>query len=198
MRALKLWILVIIALGAPSVAFAHTGVGHVAGFAHGFVHPLSGPDHLLAMLSVGMLAYQMGGRAVWLLPPSFVAVMAAGGVLGMAGMMLPAVETGIALSVIALGAALASGLKLPVPLAVTFVGVFALFHGYAHGTEMPQTVSGYAYGFGFIGATALIHLAGITLGAAFGRLGALLKRPVMPFAGGLISLFGIALLSATA
>ncbi|HQS11097.1 MAG TPA: HupE/UreJ family protein, partial [Xanthobacteraceae bacterium] len=122
---------------APSLAFAHTGVGATHGFVHGFMHPVTGLDHVLAMVTVGILAWQMGGRAIWLLPASFVTLMAVGGALGMSGFDLPYVETGIALSVVVLGAAVAMGVKAPLAFAMGLVGMFAVFHGHAHGAEMP-------------------------------------------------------------
>jgi urease accessory protein len=151
---------------APSLAFAHTGIGHVDGFAHGFTHPLLGLDHLLAMTLVGTLAYQLGGRAIYIVPAAFVAVMAVGGYLGMAHVGLPFAEIGIALSVIVLGAAVALNVSIPVALAALVVGVFALAHGHAHGTEMPATAAGISYGLGFMIATALLHAAGIGIGRA--------------------------------
>jgi urease accessory protein len=151
---------------APSLAFAHTGIGHVDGFAHGFTHPFLGLDHLLAMTLVGTLAYQLGGRAIYIVPAAFVAVMAVGGYLGMAHVGLPFAEMGIALSVIVLGAAVALNVSIPVALAALVVGVFALAHGHAHGTEMPATAAGISYGLGFMIATAILHAVGIGIGRA--------------------------------
>ncbi|WP_035715527.1 HupE/UreJ family protein [Azorhizobium doebereinerae] len=156
---------------APSLAFAHPGLDHADGLVHGFLHPLTGLDHVLAMVAVGLLAWQMGGRAVWMLPAAFMALMAAGGVLGMAGWNLPFVEMGIALSVVLLGAAVAGGLKAPLALATGAVGLFAIFHGHAHGAEMPETAGGLAYGAGFVLATGLLHLTGLGLGFGIGALG---------------------------
>ncbi|MBE1236357.1 HupE/UreJ family protein [Phaeovibrio sulfidiphilus] len=155
----------------PQVALAHTGFGSTSGFAHGFLHPVSGLDHLLAMVMVGILAWQLGGRALWALPVTFVGVMALGGALGMAGVSVPFVEVGIALSVVVLGLAVAFRVGVPLAGLLSLVAVFAVFHGHAHGAEMPETVAGYAYGLGFLVATMLLHLAGISLGFLIGRVG---------------------------
>jgi len=178
----------------PAVATAHTGVGDAAGFAHGFWHPVGGLDHVLAMVLVGMLAWQLHGRALWLVPATFVLVMAAGGALGFAGMALSLVETGIALSIVVLGAAVALRVRAPAAIALAVVGAFAVFHGYAHGAEMPARATGLAYGLGFMAATALLHLCGIgmgfLLGAAGDRYGLALRS-----AGGVAALAGLAILS---
>lgn len=193
-------ILAIAALAAlvPSVAFAHTGVGDTSGFAHGFLHPITGLDHVLAMVMVGVFAYQLGGRALWLVPATFVAVMAIGGALGVAGIGVPFVEAGIALSVIVLGAVVAFRVKLPTALAMAVVGLFAIFHGHAHGSEMPENAAGAAYGLGFLLATALLHAAGIGLGFLLGwaaeRKGALVTRT----AGAAAAVAGIAILAGIA
>ncbi|MBA4099719.1 MAG: urease accessory protein [Rhodospirillum sp.] len=149
-----------LALAAP--AFAHTGVGaHSHGFAAGFLHPLMGVDHLLAMLGVGVWAAQLGKRATWLVPAAFVGVMVAGAGLALAGAPLPLVEFGIAGSVLVIGALIAFGTRMPVGLAMGLVGLFALFHGHAHGTELPGFAHPAAYGAGFVSATALLHVAGV-------------------------------------
>ena len=154
-----------LALAAP--AFAHTGVGaHSHGFAAGFLHPLMGLDHMLAMLGVGVLAAQLGKRATWLVPAAFVAVMIAGAGLALAGAPLPMVEFGIAGSVLVIGALIAFGTRMPVGLAMGLVGLFALFHGHAHGTELPGFAHPAAYGAGFVAATALLHVAGVGIALA--------------------------------
>ena len=153
-------------LATLSPALAHPGHGDAAGFLHGLSHPLSGVDHLLAMVAVGILAARLGGRAMLLVPLTFVASMAAAGAYGAAGLPLPYVEVGIALSVLVLGVAIATGVALPVAAAAGLAGVFAVFHGYAHGAEMPDTASGFAFGLGFVLATALLHGLGITIGLA--------------------------------
>src|SRR5215831_13226401 len=150
----------------PTAAFAHPGIGD----AHGFAHPLGGLDHILAMVTVGILAWQLGGRALWLVPATFILAMAAGGALGMAGVPVPFVELGVAASVIVLGAVVAFARKAPVAIAVGLVGVFAIFHGHVHAAEMPLDASGGAYAAGFLLATALLHAAGIALGFAIGRI----------------------------
>jgi urease accessory protein len=125
----------------PTAAFAHPALGGANGFVHGFMHPLSGLDHQLAMVMVGLFAYQLGGRALWLVPFTFVGVMALGGFLGVMGISIPFVETGIALSVIVLGAIVAFDVKASLAGAMGAVGLFAIFHGHAHGTEMPLDVA---------------------------------------------------------
>lgn len=173
-------------------ALAHTGVGATAGLAAGFWHPLGGADHALAMLAVGWLAARIGGRALWLLPSAFMACMALGGALALAGRDLPFVELGIALSVLAVGAALAWPHRLPAAATAILVGGFAVFHGHAHGAEMPADASGLAYGFSFLLATGLLHAAGIGIGLAAGRLAA--SRLASGLAGGGIAAAGLGLL----
>ncbi len=149
----------------PTMASAHPG--HDGGsLAQGFLHPLGGLDHILAMVAVGLLAARIGGRALWLVPASFVAAMAAGGLIGMAGIALPFGEIGIALSVIVLGGVVALRLTMPVAVAMGLVAFFAIFHGHAHGIEMPESSTGLAYGTGFVAATALLHGIGVALGLA--------------------------------
>ena len=181
----------------PTAALAHPGVGAAHGFVHGFAHPLGGIDHILAMVTVGVFAWQLGGRALWLVPTTFVVVMAAGGCLGIAGIPLPFVEIGIAASVIALGAVVARGVKAPVAIAMAMVGVFAIFHGYAHGAEMPASAGGSAYAAGFVLATALLHIGGIALGFLIGRAGERLGQYTYRVGGALIALAGVALLAGT-
>lgn len=180
---------------APSIAFAHTGVGDTAGFTHGFMHPITGLDHVLAMVLVGIFAWQLGGRALWLVPTTFVLVMAIGGALGVAGIGVPFVEAGIALSVIVLGAIVAFRVNAPVAIAMAVVGLFAIFHGHAHGSEMPESVAGMAYGLGFMLATAVLHAAGIGLGCLIGwaseRRGPIVVRTV----GAAAALAGVAILA---
>jgi urease accessory protein len=147
-----------------TAAEAHVGAaGHVHGFAQGLLHPLTGLDHVLAMVAVGAFAVVLGGRAIWALPLTFMTVMLAGGALGMTDFTLPAVETGIAASVLVLGTAIALQWKAPLRVALALVGFFAMFHGFAHGAEMPVDASGSSFGAGFLAATALLHAAGIGL-----------------------------------
>lgn len=176
---------------APGVAFAHPGHGADSSLLAGFWHPFSGIDHLLAMTAVGLLASQLGGRALWAVPTTFVAVMAFGGVLGADGVALPFVETAIALSVAVFGILILSGISLPVLAAMVLVGGFALFHGYAHGAEMPSGGALMAYGFGFVTATALLHSLGITLGLAISRINQ--PHRVVQACGAAIAIVGIGL-----
>jgi urease accessory protein len=176
---------------APSLAFAHTGIGQTVGFVHGFIHPALGVDHVLAMVLVGVLAWQLGGRALWLVPTFFVSVMAVGGALGMMGISVPFVEAGIAFSVIILGAVVALGIRAPVAIAAGVVGLFAIFHGYAHGSEMPAAAGGIVYAAGFMLATAALHIAGIALGYLIGKQGAIVMRS----AGGIAAVAGVGLLT---
>lgn len=147
-------------------AQAHTGGGDQGGFVSGFTHPLFGWDHVVAMVAVGLWGAFLRAPAIWLLPIIFPVVMAFGGALGVAGVPLPAVETGIALSGVILGLLVAFAVRAPLWVAAVIVGSFAIFHGHAHGTELPEAVSPYSYALGFVVATGLLHLAGI----AFGQL----------------------------
>jgi urease accessory protein len=179
-------------IAAPTVASAHPG-HEGAGFVHGLLHPLGGVDHILAMVAVGLFAVQLGGRALWLVPASFVAVMAAAGLAGMAGIEIPGVEAGIALSVLVLGAVIALRIDMPLAAAMGLVGFFAIFHGHAHGAEMPETASGLAYGMGFVAATAALHALGIAAGLAIGRTGS--ARRITQVGGAAAALVGAALLA---
>lgn len=153
-------------LGLSGVTQAHTlGLPHMD-FASGFGHPLGGLDHVLAMVAVGLWATQLSGRALWLVPLTFVLTMALGGLFGFLGVSLPLVETGIAGSVLILGALVALASRLPLAASMALVGVFALFHGYAHGAEMAAESSALWYSLGFMLATALLHGAGIGVGLA--------------------------------
>jgi urease accessory protein len=179
---------------APTAALAHTGVGDTSGFMHGFMHPLGGLDHQLAMILVGIFAYQLGGRAMWLVPLTFVAVMAFGGFLGIAGIPVPFIEIGITLSVVVLGAIVAFGVKVPIAVAMGIVGLFAVFHGHAHGSEMPMDASGLDYGLGFMFATLVLHAAGIGIGFLIGMTTKWLGNNVYRDAGGLASVAGVGIL----
>ena len=145
-------------------ALAHTGQGVAGGFATGFLHPITGPDHVVAMVAVGMWGAFLGPPAIWLLPIVFPLVMSFGGVLGVLGVPMPGVETGIALSAIGLGAMVAFAARPPLWTAAVLVGAFAIFHGYAHGAELPGATNPLAYGIGFVVATGLLHLCGISFG----------------------------------
>jgi len=182
----------------PTAAFAHPAIGNASGFMHGLMHPLSGLDHQLAMILVGIFAYQLGGRALWLVPLAFIAMMAVGGFLGVTATPVPFVEIGIALSVVVLGAIVAFGIKAPVAMAMGLVGLFAIFHGHAHGTEMPMDVSGATYGAGFMLATALLHAVGVGMGMLVGLMSRTFGNTVYRVAGGLASVAGLALLIGSA
>lgn len=182
-------------LAATSVAQAHVGLGDASGFHHGFMHPMSGIDHILAMILVGLFAVHLGGRAVWLAPLAFLAMMAVAGALGMAGAPLPHAEIGIALSVIVLGIMVASRANPPAVVAMGLVGFFAIFHGHAHGAEMPLAASGLEYGAGFVVATAMLHAIGIGLGAAAAGLGQAVGRRIVEAAGAAMASVGVAILA---
>jgi urease accessory protein len=182
-------------LVAPTLALAHTGHGATSGVLHGFAHPVGGLDHVLAMVLVGMLAFQIGGRALIALPASFVALMAAGGALGIAGIGIPFVEAGIALSIVVLGLAVAFRAKAPLFAAMALVGLFAVFHGQAHGVEMPADSSGLGYGAGFMLATSVLHIAGIGIGFALARIGAGNGGAVLRVAGGSAAALGAGILA---
>jgi urease accessory protein len=146
-------------------AFAHILEGDAAGgFISGFEHPISGLDHIVAMVSVGLWGAQLGAPAIWLLPVTFPIVMAFGGMLGLMGVPLPGTEIGIALSAVALGAVVAAEAKPPLWVAALLVGFFAIFHGHSHGTEIPPDQNGVLYSVGFVIATGLLHLTGIGIG----------------------------------
>ena len=178
---------------APSVAFAHPGHGEGGSQLAGFIHPFSGIDHLLAMTAVGLFAAHLGGRALWVVPATFVAMMALGGVFGAAGVSLPFAETAIALSVLVFGFVIFSGMTPPVLAAMALVGIFAIFHGHAHGTEMPVGGSGVVYGIGFMVATTLLHGFGITLGLAIRWFDDVPRRRAMQACGVAIALIGAGL-----
>lgn len=148
----------------PATAGAHTETGVVGGLFSGFKHPLTGLDHMVAMFAVGLWGAFLGTRAMWTLPVVFPVVMALGGAAGVLGVPLPAVETCIALSAIVLGVMVASGARPPLWVAAVVVGFFAIFHGHAHGTELPKSANALAYAVGFVIATGLLHLCGIAVG----------------------------------
>ena len=182
--------LAVLAAGSllPVVALAHPGVGATSGFAAGFAHPLSGIDHLLAMVAVGLWAAQLGGRALWAVPATFVALMLVGAGLGMYGVPVPFVEAGILASVLVLGVLVAGAYRLPVVAGAVLVGAFALFHGHAHGSEMPLSVAGLAFCAGFAAATAMLHAAGMAAGLAVRRLD---LPKLARLAGGAIAVSGL-------
>ena len=179
---------------APTAASAHVAIGDTSDFMHGFIHPLGGLDHQLAMILVGIFAYQLGERALWLVPLTFVSVMAFGGFLGVMGVAIPFVEVGIALSVIMLGAVIAFRVKTPVAGAMAFLGLFAIVHGHAHGSEMSMDASGVEYGIGFMLAAGFLHAIGIGIGVVIGMSGKTLGDNMYRLAGGLASIAGVACL----
>ena len=146
------------------VAQAHMASGAVGGFAAGFMHPILGWDHVIAMVAVGLWGAFLGAPAIWVLPVVFPLVMAFGGALSVMGVPLPGVETGIAVSAIALGGMVAGAVRPPIWVAAVIVGTFAIFHGHAHGTELPNAADPVAFSLGFVIATGLLHLCGIGLG----------------------------------
>lgn len=178
---------------APVAALAHPGHDGAGGLAHGFTHPFTGIDHVLAMLAVGVLAAQYGGRALWLMPMSFLVAMGAAGAIGMAGIPLQIVEVGIGLSVVVLGLMIAFQIKAPTLVATVAVGFFALFHGYAHGSELPNGQAGLSFAAGFLVATALLLGAGVGLGLLLQRR--TLRRRLFQAGGGAMALAGVAMLA---
>ncbi|MGE7472410.1 HupE/UreJ family protein [Bosea sp. NPDC003192] len=172
-------------------AFAHTGAGPVDGFVHGLMHPLTGLDHVLAMVAVGLWAGLVGGKARIAYPMAFVGTMALAGAWGMSGGSLPGVEIGIAFSVIILGAAVALKASPPLIAGALACGILAIFHGFAHGAELPENASGLAYAAGFVVATAALHLVGIVLAGTIAARAPLIAR----ITGGGLVLAGVALLA---
>jgi urease accessory protein len=149
----------------PVVAHAHVAHGQAVGLVTGFRHPWSGLDHILAMIAVGIWGAQLGAPAIWLLPVTFPMVMAFGGFLGLIGVHLPGVEFGIAASALLLGAMVYLEARPQLIWAAVLVGIFGLYHGHAHGTELPDGQSGMLYSMGFVIATGCLHAAGIALGS---------------------------------
>lgn len=175
---------------SPNLVHAHILPGEQNGLIAGFSHPLHGLDHILAMIAVGLWAAQMGGRALWFIPTAFVSLMALGGLLRTAGVTFGFVEQGILLSVVVLGGLIASTARLPLSLSATLVGSFALFHGYAHGAEMPATASGLAFAAGFLLATVLLHACGLGAGLLVQKT---LKLLLIRVAGAAIAVAGLSL-----
>ncbi|PWQ94412.1 HupE/UreJ family protein [Leucothrix pacifica] len=172
--------------------FAHTGEGVTGGLVSGFLHPLLGLDHVSAMVAVGILGAFLGRPALWVLPVVFPLVMAFGGVLGIMGVPIPFIETGIAASSIVLGLLIVFALKMPLWIAAVLVAAFAIFHGHAHGTELPSSVVPLAYSIGFIVSTGLLHLGGIAIGELIRwPIGKIIARAM----GGVIALAGVGFLT---
>ena len=175
-----------------TVACAHESEGLAGGFINGLMHPVNGLDHVVAMVAVGLWGVFLGQPAIWLLPVVFPMVMAVGGVLGVVGIPIPAVETGIALSAIVLGLMVLFAARPPVAVAAIIVALFAVFHGHAHGTELPNAANALTYSLGFVIATGLLHLGGI----AFGLLARWpAGRVAVRAGGGVITLVGAAFLT---
>ena len=188
-RAFALAFLAVSTLASP--AMAHTFGAWGAGFPQGFLHPMLGLDHILAMVGVGFWAGQLGGRAMWLVPLSFVTAMILGGALGLTGFNLPAVEFGIGGSIVLLGMLIALRTRLPIRYSMGSVAVFAIFHGFAHGAEAPEAADPMMYCVGFITATALLHAIGIGLSWGTGKL---LPNDANRVVGGLTGLLGLGIL----
>jgi urease accessory protein len=177
------------AVAAP--AHAHVEPGSLSGALAGFLHPVSGLDHVLAMIAVGLWGAQLGAPAIWLLPITFPLVMALGGLLGLLGVPLPGVEIGIAVSALLLGAAVMTERRPPLVAAAALVGLFAVFHGHAHGAELPPATSALLYSLGFVVATGCLHGVGIAIGAVH-RWPA--GRAALRFAGGAVAVGGLVFL----
>ncbi|MCA0029460.1 HupE/UreJ family protein [Mesorhizobium sp. B263B2A] len=167
--AKRLCLSAILLLAAAMPAYAHVGIGTTSSFTAGFMHPLSGLDHMTVMIAVGLWAALKGGKAIWAWPAAFAGVMLVGGALGMLHMPLPFVEPGILASVVALGLLVALAIDLPVSTGAAIIALFALFHGHAHGTEVPENAGGLEYMAGFAVATVLLHATGIAAGLSLGQ-----------------------------
>jgi urease accessory protein len=181
-------ILAAASLFMANAASAHTGLETGFSLIDGALHPLGGIDHLAAMISVGIWAAIAGGKRIWVWPVAFVLMMLVGGFIGHAGIEFPAVEPAIALSVVVLGLAVALGVKAPVALGAVLIGVFALFHGHAHGAEAPGE-GWYGYAAGFAASTALLHVAGIAIGVAIARLASPMPARVIGAATAVLGVF---------
>jgi len=164
-RSLHFGLLLALLSVTAGPAFAHSENGVAIDFVGGFTHPIFGPDHVVAMVAVGLWGAFLGMPAIWLLPVVFPLVMAIAGAFGVLGVPLPGVETGIALSAIALGGMVAFAAKPPLSVAAVLVGAFAVFHGHAHGAELPVGADAIAYSMGFVIATGMLHVSGIAFGA---------------------------------
>lgn len=188
MRAALAWAAPLALALAPAAALGHEEAGQAAGFLAGLAHPVSGLDHVLAMVAVGLWGAVLGVPAIWVLPVAFPLVMAAGGLLGLLGVPLPGVEPGIAISALILGAMVLFEVRPPPAVAAAVVAFFAIFHGHAHGAELPAGTSALLYSLGFVVATGLLHASGIAFGALHRwRTGAVAVR----LAGGGVALAGL-------
>lgn len=187
-RVLRVLTAAALMLAVASPAVAHDGTGLVGGFVAGVTHPLSGPDHMLAMISVGLWGAFLGRPLIYTLPMIFPTVMALGAGIGMIGVPFPPVEIGIALSVLTLGVLILFAVRAPVPVACAIVAIFGLFHGYAHGVELPSAADPIGYSTGFVLCTGLLHLAGIAIGMIkSSSIGTLALRG----AGGVVAVVGV-------
>lgn len=192
MKPLNRNAIAVLLLAFAGFASAHEGTGLAGGFSSGFMHPILGWDHVVAMVAVGLWGAFLGNPAIWILPVVFPLVMAFGGALGVLGIPIPAVETGIAASAVVLGVMVAAAARPNVWIAAVIVGAFAIFHGHAHGTELPDAANPIAYSLGFVIATGLLHLCGIAFGAlAQWPAGKILVRA----SGGVIALAGLGFLT---
>jgi urease accessory protein len=180
--------IVILILLFPASAYAHIQQGEAAGFLTGFVHPISGLDHVLAMVAVGLWGAQLGAPAIWVLPVAFPLVMAMGGMLGLMGVPIPGIEYGIAASAILLGGAVLFEVRASLVVTALLVGVFAVFHGHAHGTELPSGQSALLYSMGFVIATGCLHALGIGIGTLHRWYWG---QALLRVAGGMVALGGV-------
>ena len=172
----------------PTLGLAHQESGQAAGFVAGLVHPISGLDHVVAMIAVGLWGAVLGPPAIWVLPVAFPMMMAFGGFMGLLGIPVPSIEIGIAVSAIVLGAMVLIQARPPLWVAAILVAIFAIFHGYAHGRELPAGANALLYSLGFVVATGLLHLVGILLGEAHRWA---LGRQIVRAAGGGIAVAGL-------
>ena len=190
-RAVIVFALLLLLFILPTMVYAHdeTTFERYGSFISGLTHPILGLDHLLAMLSVGIVSAQIGGKAIWQVPATFVGVMAVGGLLGVLDIGLTAIEFGIALSVLALGVAIFMEKGIPIAVVMVAVGLFAIFHGYAHGAEMPSLAQPIRYALGFLTGTAVIHVAGVLIGdiPSHYKVGPTILRGI----GAVIAVFGV-------
>lgn len=189
---LRYLLVVLVSLFAAESVLAHSGEGITGGLLSGFMHPVAGLDHVTAMVAVGILGAFLGRPAIWVLPVVFPLVMTFGGVLGLLGVPIPYIEIGIAVSSIVLGLMILFALKPPLWIAAIIVAAFAIFHGHAHGTELPKAANALAYSVGFVVSTGLLHLAGIGIGELIRwPAGQIIARAV----GGIIALAGVGFLT---
>lgn len=192
MKSIRILMCAVACIALAGPAYAHSEAGLAGGFISGLMHPLFGWDHVAAMVAVGLWGAFLGTPAMWLLPVVFPLVMAMGGSMGVLGIAVPAVETGIAASAIVLGAMVALAVRPPIWVAAVIVAAFAIFHGHAHGTELPNSASALTYSIGFVLSTGLLHLSGILFGLLVRIPGGKLA---VQTGGGLIALSGVGFLT---